>query len=193
MTAALRLPRRLALLSPLVALLLLVGLASTAIAHPLGNFTINRYSRIEPARDGLRLLYIVDMAEIPTHAERQAMDRNGDGAVSTAEADTYRQQMSETLAEGLLVQANGQLVSLAIEHTQLEFPPGQAGLPTLRLVITLQGAVPVHGAVTVDFRDTNFADRLGWSEIIARPDASARLLASTVPAQDVSQELTAYP
>lgn len=193
MIAASRLPRRLAWLSPFMALLFVLGLASTAIAHPLGNFTINRYSRIEPARDALRVLYIVDMAEIPTHAERQAMDRDGDGTVSTAEADSYRQQMSKDLAEGLWVQANGRLVSLAIEHTQLEFPPGQAGLPTLRLVITLQGAVPGHGPVTVDFRDTNFADRLGWSEIIARPDTSARLLEATVPSQDVSQELTAYP
>jgi len=43
-------------------------LASTAAAsaHPLGNFTINRFSRIEVAGHRLYVSYVLDMAEIPT-------------------------------------------------------------------------------------------------------------------------------
>ena len=58
-----RVVKRLLLLA--VALLALAVTAS-ASAHPLGNFTINRYSRIEPSGDRLYVLYVLDLAEIPT-------------------------------------------------------------------------------------------------------------------------------
>src|SRR5207249_11795108 len=37
-----------------------------ASAHPLGNFTINRFSRLETSGPRLYVLYVLDMAEIPT-------------------------------------------------------------------------------------------------------------------------------
>jgi hypothetical protein len=57
-------------------------MAGAAAAHPLGNFTVNQYSRLEVGRDTLRVRYIVDMAEIPAFQERQTMD--GDGNTITA-------------------------------------------------------------------------------------------------------------
>ena len=55
-------------------LVLLAGMAATAAlvvpaaasAHPLGNFTINRFSRLETSGPRLYVLYVLDMAEIPT-------------------------------------------------------------------------------------------------------------------------------
>ena len=44
----------------------LVVPAAVASAHPLGNFTINRFARVEVAGDRLYVRYVVDMAEIPT-------------------------------------------------------------------------------------------------------------------------------
>ena len=52
-------------LSLLAALYLLVP-AGVAAAHPLGNFTINRFARVEVAGDTVYVRYVVDMAEIPT-------------------------------------------------------------------------------------------------------------------------------
>ena len=53
--------------------LLLLALAGAALlapaaasAHPLGNFTVNRFSRIETAGHRLYVLYVLDLAEIPT-------------------------------------------------------------------------------------------------------------------------------
>ena len=71
----------------LSALLFLVTAANirgpqTASAHPLGNFTINRYSRLEPQTDRLYIQYVLDMAEIPTFQEMSNIDLNGDGWVS---------------------------------------------------------------------------------------------------------------
>src|SRR5262247_1524081 len=51
--------------------------ASTVAAHPLGNFSINRYAgiRLEPAAVEIR--YLVDMAEIPAFQEMQEWGMNG--------------------------------------------------------------------------------------------------------------------
>ena len=69
----------------------------TASAHPMGNFSTNRYSRVTVGSDGVELLYIVDMAEIPTHAERSAMDTNGDDEISAQEEQSYLESVAATL------------------------------------------------------------------------------------------------
>ena len=55
--------KRLVLLSLALAAL---ALPATASAHPLGNFTVNRFSRIEVAGPRVYVLYVLDLAEIPT-------------------------------------------------------------------------------------------------------------------------------
>ena len=48
------------------AVLALVVFASVAIAHPMGNLSINHYARIEPGAKGVNVTYVLDLAEIPT-------------------------------------------------------------------------------------------------------------------------------
>ena len=86
------------LLAGLLALVLSLGIPVVASAHPLGNFTINRYSKLTVGTQQLELLYVLDMAEIPAHAERAQIDTDGDGNLSTAEVDRYRAAAAETLA-----------------------------------------------------------------------------------------------
>ena len=45
---------------------LLVLLAMGVTAHPMGNFSVNHYSRLYFKSDGLELTYVLDLAEIPT-------------------------------------------------------------------------------------------------------------------------------
>ena len=45
---------------------LVLALAGTASAHPLGNFTVNHYAGIELAGDRVYVRYVLDLAEIPT-------------------------------------------------------------------------------------------------------------------------------
>ena len=40
--------------------------AAAAWAHPLGNFTINHYAGIEMAPGHAKIVYALDVAEIPT-------------------------------------------------------------------------------------------------------------------------------
>ena len=56
----------------LAALALLAPAAASA--HPLGNFTVNHFTRIEPSGDHLYLKYVLDMAEIPTLQEKRRLD-----------------------------------------------------------------------------------------------------------------------
>ncbi len=55
--------KRLVLLSAALVVLVLPVAAS---AHPLGNFTVNRFSRIEVAGPRIYVRYVLDLAEIPT-------------------------------------------------------------------------------------------------------------------------------
>ncbi|HXI17928.1 MAG TPA: nickel transporter, partial [Chloroflexota bacterium] len=58
----------------------LLALAPAAVlAHPLGNFTINHYSRIELTPERLRVRYALDMAEIPTFQAMSTLDANANG------------------------------------------------------------------------------------------------------------------
>ena len=43
-----------------------------ASAHPLGNFTVNRYAGIELSGNRVYVHYAVDLAEIPTFQEGKA-------------------------------------------------------------------------------------------------------------------------
>ena len=43
-----------------------LAVPAVAAAHPLGNFTINRFSRVEVAGPRIYVHYVLDLAEIPT-------------------------------------------------------------------------------------------------------------------------------
>ncbi|MEV6788080.1 nickel transporter, partial [Streptomyces sp. NPDC051098] len=64
-SSGLTLKQRVAVVGTLVAGLFLV-FAGTATAHPLGNFTVNRYDGLVVARGELRVDHVEDLAEIPT-------------------------------------------------------------------------------------------------------------------------------
>jgi hypothetical protein len=51
----------------LIASCLLLGQRS--FAHPMGNFSVNHYSKISVESDGIKVSYIIDLAEIrPTRS-----------------------------------------------------------------------------------------------------------------------------
>lgn len=163
-------------------------------AHPLGNFTINRYSRLEPGRDQIDVIYVVDMAEIAAFQEKQRIDMDGDGAISSVEQAGYLAAEVMALTENLHLQVGAGEVALQAQSQSLSFPPGQGGLSTLRLVIHFVAFVPESAhARQVVYRDDNYADRLGWQEIVVRPGSGIRLFDSTAPAEDRTNELQSYP
>ncbi len=70
-------------------LALVVGLPGTASAHPLGNFTVNRYSGVVVATDAVTVDHVLDLAEIPTAQRQPAVDSSGDGTFSAGELSAW--------------------------------------------------------------------------------------------------------
>ncbi|MDP9343120.1 MAG: nickel transporter, partial [Actinomycetota bacterium] len=185
---------RKALRAVAVAGLVLAGLfvwAGPASAHPLGNFTINLYSGlvIEPGR--LQVNYVLDMAEIPTFQEMPRIDTDGDGTASPAERSAYAAAKAGQLVRGVTATANGRRIALQVVSSSMRFRPGQGGLPILRLEAEFAGAVPRTG--TLEYREGNYAGRIGWREITAVGADGATVRGSDVPARSMSDALLSYP
>jgi ABC-type nickel/cobalt efflux system permease component RcnA len=160
--------------------LLLLGLLlfpAQAAAHPLGNFTVNHYHGITVHPDRVTVRAVVDTAEIPTLQERPE------------EVDDYASRECAALSRATTVEVDGRSVPVEVRSSAVEFPPGDAGLPTTRLTCVVES--PTSGstvAVRAGYRD----DRIGWREMTAVGDGVA-LLDPPVPDVSVTSELRTYP
>jgi nickel/cobalt exporter len=154
--------KRLAVLLAVAAALLAPAAAS---AHPLGNFTINRFSRVEVSGHRLYVRYVLDMAEIPTfqagHIDARAYARR--------------------IARNVQLVVDGRAAQLVPLGTALAHPPGAAGLRTTRLEVILAGPT-LNGQVSIFYRDNNYKNRIGWKEVVVGPTT-----------RSTSDELRAYP
>jgi nickel/cobalt exporter len=178
-----------------VALLAVSLLVTTvnAVAHPLGNFSVNQYSALRVDEKEIEVRYIVDMAEIPTFQEMQETGLMPDVRDSTTRKYLLRQV--ETLGDGLLLQVNGRKIALRAQSREILFPEGAAGLPTMKIAAVYKGKLDVHAAASheVLYRDSNFPGRAGWKEVIAFAADGTRIIESSAPAFDRSAELSNYP
>jgi nickel/cobalt transporter (NicO) family protein len=157
-----------------------------ASAHPLGNFTVNHYARLEPMADRVRVVYVVDMAEIPTFQDRPQ---------SAADTDAYAAARAESIRQNLHLSVDGHAVPLSLEGRSLSFPEGAGGLATSRLELTFLAPVAASGStVDIAFRDDSDPTRIGWREIVARAATSGvEIQHASVPADDLTNELRHYP
>jgi nickel/cobalt transporter (NicO) family protein len=149
--------------------LLVVALAALALpvaaaAHPLGNFTVNRFSRVEVAGPRVYVHYVLDLAEIPTF-QAGKVDARG---------------YARRIERGVRLTVHGRRVQLVPVETSLAMLPGAAGLKTTRLEVLLRGP-KLAGRTDITYRDSNYADRIGWKEIVIGDAPTA------------SRELRAYP
>jgi ABC-type nickel/cobalt efflux system permease component RcnA len=154
--------KRLAVLAVVAAALLAPAAAS---AHPLGNFTINRFSRLEVSGHRIYVRYVLDMAEIPTFQ------------AGRIDAHAYARR----IARNAQLVVGGRAAELVPLGTALAHPPGAAGLRTTRLEVILAGPT-LRGQASIIYRDNNYKDRIGWKEIVVGPKTSS-----------TSDELRAYP
>jgi nickel/cobalt exporter len=168
----------------------LVLVPALATAHPLGNFTVNRWLGVRVEPSSARVRYVVDMAEIPAFQAIRTADADGDGTLDERERGAYLDAVGPEIAAGIALDVDGTPVALASVTRALELPPGAGGLPTLRLDLTY--AAPLRGGV-VRVHDGNFAGRPGWREVVAEAAPGVALAESTVPSTDRSRALRAYP
>jgi ABC-type nickel/cobalt efflux system permease component RcnA len=179
--------------------------AGSAVAHPMGNFSINHYAKIRVGKAWVEVLYLVDMAEIPTYQE---MRQFGTTANPNDSADLHYLEVQDTrLKQGLTVEIDGQTVTLATISRHVAFADGAGGLSTMKLSLVLRGTFDVpSGGHKLSYSDNNFPGRAGWKEIVVVGGGStgdgltgdrsigdgSTILATTAPEVDRSQELTNY-
>lgn len=173
----------------LLAGLLVAAAAGPALAHPLGNFTTNTYAGVAVAPEEIRVDYVLDLAEIPAFRKLQELGGEREGLA----ADTYRTEQCAEIARGLDVRVDGEPVETTVADSALTYPPGQAGLSTLRLEcgLTAEADALADGAV-IEVEDDNFRERVGWREITAVGDRMT-LVEADVPAETISDRLRSYP
>jgi nickel/cobalt transporter (NicO) family protein len=165
--------RRLAVLAVLLAGLVA---APAALAHPLGNFTTNRYSEVDISGDRVYLVYVVDLAEIPSFQLR--------GRVS---------ELAAAIPARLTLAADGRRLPLRPLSRKFTFPKGVGGLKTTRLEAVFAARLPDRETVRLVYRDSNFPGRIGWKEVVVRGRDGARVLSSTAAADSISKRLRLYP
>ena len=158
-----------------------LAVPAAAAAHPLGNFTVNRFSAVELSGSDVYVHYVLDLAEIPTYQE-------GDRVRAPA--------FSREIAARLVLELDGRRVALLPMQRKLSDKPGAGGLPTLRFEAVFRAADLPNGSTgpaSLVFHDTNFADRIGWKEVVVRAERGASITSSTASAESASDELRAYP
>ncbi|WP_406461459.1 sulfite exporter TauE/SafE family protein [Streptomyces sp. NBC_01622] len=163
--------------------LLLVPTAP-ASAHPLGNFTVNRYDGLVVAPGVLRVTHIEDLAEIPATQAKPDIKRLG--------MTEWARQRCDKAAEGSKVTVDGRTVALTPGASTARLRPGQAGLNTLRLECGSTAPLPKGSTVALGFHSAGLTTGPGWREITARADRMT-LTGADVPKTSVSHELTSYP
>jgi ABC-type nickel/cobalt efflux system permease component RcnA len=165
-----------------------------ALAHPLGNFTINHYAGIRVEPDRVILDVVIDQAEIPTFQEKLRIDTDGDGSVSDAETEAERIVACPALVSSLDLRIAGRTLSLVPLAAGLSFPPGAAGLETMRLSCTYSAALPapLTAGTSVAFSDSSHRERLGWREVVVT-GSGVSVAGAGLPSSSVSNRLTSYP
>ncbi len=173
------------LLAAVVVVGVLLSFPTSASAHPLGNFTVNRYARIETTSSVIRVIYVLDEAEIPTFQDQPDFDANPDKFVDSRVAQ---------IRNGLTMTVDGKPAALEVKQRVYAQPAGQSGLKTLRLVALFETQLPSHAnPQKLEFADANEPDRIGWREIVTKATGNSTIASSSVPTKDISNELRAYP
>ena len=172
--------KRLAVLSLLAAAL--------CFAHPMGNFSVNHYARLEATARGVQLTYAIDLAEIPTFDLLHSWQLE---RTSPAEKlDSKAREQARLWLSQLRIQSGTTVVIPKFIDSKLVISDGAGNLPVAR--ITTHAWLDVSpGAVR--YEDRNFPDRAGWKEIVIAAGKGAELREASQSSKELSAALTSYP
>jgi ABC-type nickel/cobalt efflux system permease component RcnA len=166
-----------------------------SFAHPMGNFSINHYAGIHIDQGFIELRYLIDMAEIPTFQE---MQQKGFAAkADDPRVRAYLSKQAEEFRKGLFLTVNDQPQLLETTSQDILFTIGAGNLPTMKFGLVYRAAVTractAATHCTLVYRDTNFAGRVGWKELIASRGKRIIIEDSSAPLHDRSGQLSNYP
>lgn len=165
-------------------------------AHPLGNFSVNNYSRIEIEKNRIRLRSILDMAEIPTFQESQQIDADKNEALSSEELNAYLEKLTAQYIADIKLSIDGAPVQIQAESKNISLRTGAGNLPNLRIEWDFTAdasAYAKEGVHRLQFENANYAGRVGWNEIVVSRTPDVNVFDSSAYGSAVTDELKNYP
>jgi ABC-type nickel/cobalt efflux system permease component RcnA len=176
------------------AILVISVFATIAEAHPLGNFSVNQFSRLEIEKNRIRVRQVLNLAEIPTFQESQKIDADRNGELTRAELDNYVETLTPVYLANLNLSIANQPIELRAESKNISTPSGEGNLPTLRVEWNLVGDFTAANSTNrVSFENKNYAERVGWNEMVVARAEGINVFDSTAFANSLSNELRDYP
>jgi len=167
--------------------LVLTAMGLVLMAHPMGNFSVNHYSRLHFRESELDLTYILDLAEIPTFQLLGAWQADSKDQQSIDRKTT--EQAAEWVAN-LMLRQGGRKIPWHIRTITAKAGDGAGGMSVLRIAICAKATVQ---AGRVSYEDLNFPGRAGWKEIVIDHAEGALIQSASQGAKDLSAALTYYP
>jgi nickel/cobalt exporter len=167
---------------------------AAAVAHPMGNFSVSHYSKLTIDKTSVNILYLIDLAEIPTYQDIRQYGFTPNS--NDPSVNAYLMTQSESLKNGLKLEDDGHPLQLICISRQAIFAPGAGGLPTMKLGFVYRASVAPdsnHGMHKITYSDANYPGHSGWKEVVAIGAKGASIVTSSAPSADRSQELTNYP
>src|SRR5215472_5702583 len=115
----------------------LVSIAATLLsAHPMGNFSVSHYTRLDVSAKGVEVTYALDLAEVPTYTLLR--DWKLDAKSPQAELEAKATEQSREWAKGLEFQAAGKPVQPKFVRSEIKLSDGAGGLSVARIVSTFE-------------------------------------------------------
>jgi nickel/cobalt transporter (NicO) family protein len=162
--------------------------AANVFAHPMGNFSINHYAKLQPSASGVELLYVLDLAEIPTF--ELLRDWNIERTAPEAELDRHAAAQGRLWLKNLAVSVDGARVVAKFESSRIVILDGAGNLPILR--VTTRAHIEARGG-HLTYEDRNYAERAGWKEIVIDHGNGVSLRQASQSNRDISNGLRQYP
>lgn len=148
-------------------------LATLALAHPLGNYSINHYARFDVQAGGVFVDYVLDFAEFPTQQVKRG----------------WRGPDPQRWIEQLEFRAAGERLTPLVLDQAVQEAAGQGGLPVLTFRAKLR--LPA-GARRLEYEDRNYPDRAGWKEIVITGGSGVALTRTSHSSRDLTRGLTIF-
>jgi nickel/cobalt exporter len=164
-----------------------LGLPLVAGGHPMGNFSVNHYTRLYLEARGIELSYVMDLAEIPSFQLMEEWKVDGkDQQLLTKPAALQ----AKGWIDNLILTYAGQRIPFRIKSVSPTTGEGAAELPVLRISIAAEASLQ-PGEFT--YADNNFPGRAGWKEIVVDHNPAVAIHESSQSNLDISKGLTYYP
>lgn len=161
----------------------------------MGSSSTNEYSAVRLERDEIRILYILDLAEIPSYPELKRIDENEDGEYSPEELQRYAEKMGKGLAGIPTLTLDEKTLKLKLESTTARTLPGLPGLMTVRVELELAAPLARRrlGRRRLHYDGGVYPERVGWKEVEVFESETYRVISSSPLSPLSSKRLTRYP